>query len=800
MVNGESNGNRKNAKGSGGTGPRPQAPSRKLKLSSRMRVSFWRVVHRVLGTDALWSGALILVVVLALGLQRCGGEYEQIAVGQRATQDIKAFQDFEFVDVDRTSEERQKAVDVVLEVYDHHSDRGLRRARRLTDLFELGRTAIQTAALHDESPAEAASREIGDRVSGPALEVLVRREFDPSLEREMTQALLTVMRSRVVTSRAILQREGAITLLHIPGDHRERIEEFSKFLDLEEARLQVRVKLAEALELPRADERVLGDLAATFADANVNLNSVATDQERQDAGRSVRSVIRRVKQGDVLARAGEPVTQDIIDTIEAARREANERLGLRGLLGLLFVASMFAFFLYRYTRYHQRNFRKLEHLHALIVLMLLSMIALSSAILWLARVVVDNLSSPFNQLDSYTYLIPLGAGAILVALLANGRIATVYAAFAALLFGAANEWNAHLMVWAMLVQCAGVYAISTYRERAALLRAGLVVGGAGAMSALALEGLKPSVESLAPGLYGAGLSFVGGAIGVGLLISFSLPLLERLFNVLTDIRLLELSNVNNPLLTDLAVRAPGSYNHSLVVGTLAEEAARAIGANPLFCRVAAFYHDIGKMNKAEYFVENQRGVNAHDRLTPSMSALIIASHVKDGIKMAREAGLPEQIVDIIPQHHGTRLMKFFYEKAKTAADPSLGPVKEEDFRYPGPKPQTREAAIFMLADGVEAAARTIDDPTRNRLREMILAITNAVVLEGELDSCDLTFADLDDIQEAFLRCLVSMYHHRVEYPGFDFSRPRSEIKEPKGEAKGGDKPAEVGDRKVARGS
>ena len=180
-----------------------------------------------------------------------------------------------------------------------------------------------------------------------------------------------------------------------------------------------------------------------------------------------------------------------------------------------------------------------------------------------------------------------------------------------------------------------------------------------------------------------------------------------------------------------------------------------------------------------------------------MSALIIAAHVKDGIKMARENGLPEQIIDIIPQHHGTRLMTFFYEKAKSSADPSMGPVKEEDFRYPGPKPQTREAAIFMLADGVEAAARTIDEPTANRLKEMIRKITNAVVLDGELDACDLTFADLEKIQQAFLRSLVSMYHHRVDYPGFDFGRPKAESKERRGEPRSeSDSP----ERKVARGS
>jgi len=266
---------------------------------------------------------------------------------------------------------------------------------------------------------------------------------------------------------------------------------------------------------------------------------------------------------------------------------------------------------------------------------------------------------------------------------------------------------------------------------------------------------------------------VGGAVGTGLIVSFALPLFEELFKVLTDIRLLELSNVSHPLLSEFAVKAPGSYNHSLVVGTLAEEAARAIGANSLFCRVAAFYHDIGKIRKPEYYVENQHGSNPHDRLSPFMSALIIAAHVKDGIRLGREAGLPEQIVDVVPQHHGTRLMSYFYDKARKAADPSLGPVTEADFRYPGPKPQTKETAIFMLADAIEAAARALDDPTPGRLGELTHKMAQTIVLDGQLDECDLTFADLERIEESLLRTLTSMYHHRVDYPGFDFGRSRS---------------------------
>ena len=776
---------------------RSQPPSRKLSFPSRVRKSFRRGVDRLLATDLVWSGLFVFVVVFLLAGQRCAPDVPPFVAGQPAPEDIRAPFDITFVDEQLTEERRRQAREEVLEVWAHNHERGSNVAAQLASLFEEGRATL------DQAPPSAPA--VAGALTAPmppgALEVLEQRRFDVELERELTSLLTRLLSQRVVVSKTLLERKAGVVLIKRPGGAREQVSDFSTFVDLNQVREELRRELIQRLDLPAKEERALGDLLESFVDATVHLEQETTDRERQRAAHDVRPMLTRITQGETLVRQGATVTAATIDMIESATRAAHPPLSTREFLGFLFVASLLAFFLYRYTRYHQRAFRKLEHLHALLMIMLVSMLVLSSGMLWLARRIVDNLNDPFNQIGTYTYLIPLGAGAILVALLANGRIATVYAAFASVLFGAINDWDSYLMAWALLVQCAGVYAISTYRERAALLRAGLVVGGAGATTVLALETIQGTVEPLSRSFYGAGLAFLGGAVGVGLLISFSLPLLERLFNVLTDIRLLELSNVNNPLLSELAFKAPGSYNHSLVVGTLAEEAARAIGANSLFCRVAAFYHDIGKINKPEYYVENQqRGVNPHDRLSPSMSALIIASHVKDGIKLAREAGLPEQIIDIIPQHHGTKLMTYFYEKAKTSADPSLGPVKEEDFRYPGPKPQTREAAIFMLADAVEAAARTIDEPTANRLKEMIRKVTNAIVLDRELDACDMTFTDLDKIQNAFLRCLVSMYHHRVDYPGFDFGKAKPEGKdESKAEVKPDPKPAaEPGTPKIAR--
>jgi len=247
--------------------------------------------------------------------------------------------------------------------------------------------------------------------------------------------------------------------------------------------------------------------------------------------------------------------------------------------------------------------------------------------------------------------------------------------------------------------------------------------------------------------------------------------MEHMFQSMTDIKLLELSNMNLPLLKELAVAAPGTYHHSVVVGTLAEKAAEAIGVNPLFARVAAYYHDIGKLRQPQYFVENQKdGRNPHDKLSPNMSALILVSHVKDGIGYAEEHGLPRPLIDMIQQHHGTRSIKYFYEKAKQAAEDGSREIDEGEFRYPGPRPQSKEAAILMVADSVEAISRTLSDTSPTRLRAMIRRTIQDVVDDDQLAECTLTFEDLSKMSDAFLYVLAGMHHQRIEYPDADDSQ------------------------------
>jgi hypothetical protein len=255
---------------------------------------------------------------------------------------------------------------------------------------------------------------------------------------------------------------------------------------------------------------------------------------------------------------------------------------------------------------------------------------------------------------------------------------------------------------------------------------------------------------------GVGSSFI--ALGL-------LPVIENVFSYTTDIKLLELANLEHPLLEEMMVNAPGTYHHSILVGNLSKAASDSIGAHPLLARVSSYYHDIGKLKMPHYFIENRTGNDdVHKALTPNMSALIILSHVKEGIEMARQYRLGRKITEMIGQHHGTSLVSYFYNRAKELEDPKLHVIEEKDFRYAGPKPQTKEAGIIMLADSVEAASRILDDPTPKRIETHVQEIIEKIFLDGQLDECELTLKDLHAIQKSFIAILIGIFHHRIEYP------------------------------------
>ncbi|MDH7499533.1 MAG: HDIG domain-containing protein [candidate division NC10 bacterium] len=433
------------------------------------------------------------------------------------------------------------------------------------------------------------------------------------------------------------------------------------------------------------------------------------------------------------------------------------------LLSLLAIPALIMVIFYGYLRRWQRQEIARPRSLRMIAVIVLLVSLICRVVLVLARSV--QVSFPFIPLFSLEYSIPVALSGVLLSIVFNARLAFAGSLGAILLFAFFCSDPFHFFLVSLCGSLVGILALTEPKERASFLKAGgaIAMGNMGAILILSL--LEQRTASLSFELL---CGSINGLL-VGILALALLPSLEYLFGVTTHFKLLELSNLHRPVLKQLILVAPGTYHHSVVVGTLGEAAAEAIGADSLLVRVSAYYHDIGKMRMPAYFIENQeKALNLHDKLSPSMSSLILTSHVKEGVELARENHLPLPIIDILQQHHGTCLITYFYQKAKEAKNPKLAEVREENYRYAGPKPQTKEAAIVMLADAVEAASRTLTDPTPARIKGMVQRIVNNLFVDGQLEECDLTLKDLHQIAKSFVRILTGIFHHRVDYPGFDF--------------------------------
>jgi len=359
-----------------------------------------------------------------------------------------------------------------------------------------------------------------------------------------------------------------------------------------------------------------------------------------------------------------------------------------------------------------------------------------------------------------SYLVPVASAGMLITILINSHLAMVEVLLLSIILAVANRFDFNLFFFGLVGGLAGIYSSRDVRHRRDLVRAGLYISAAN-MAIVFMIGLmeqKPLTQMGQSFLWGIGNGFLSVILTMGIL-----PYLEEVFSITTNIKLLELSDFNQPLLKRLMVEAPGTYHHSIVVGNLVENASELIGANSLLARVGAYYHDIGKLKNPEYFAENQEGLlSKHDDLNPSMSSLILISHVKEGVNLAREYKLYKPIINIIEQHHGASLIQYFYHKA--LKEEKGIKVVEEKYRYPGPKPTTKEAATVMLADAVEASSRTVEEPSYERLKNMVDKMINEKFIDGQLNDCNITLVNLHRIAESFAHTLTGIYHTRVEYP------------------------------------
>ena len=603
-------------------------------------------------------------------------------------------------------------------------------------------------------------------IDAQKMQPLLEDGFSEKVETILVNSFQPVLGLGVVENRETLLRERGkgVTLRTLNSLSEEMVlDDFSEVLSLQSARDLVKKRVAnqEWSKQQGSLRRLIETLVQDLIRPNMTYNRSETEERKKSAVEETSAVYHQVSKGEVIVRAGDPLTGDQILKISELKRLSPEVGRTSLVLGmfLLVAITIFSFFMILKVVFPPAS-TDLRGLFILSLTIVLQVVAMRGVL-----VLSSAMTATYTSLSEVTIrlVIPFALGAMVAGTLFPVTVAVVMATLLSVLAAFYFDWSHTLFLYSFVGSVVAAFSVVHCRQRSSIIRAGLAVSGANMVMAtviLLIGGDLFSVDTTPQLLSAAGSGFL-----VALIASVAIPAIESTFNVASDMKLMELANLNQPALKDMILKAPGSYHHSVLVGSLAEAAAEEIGANPLLARVAATYHDIGKMTKPEYFVENQESRdNRHEKLSPSMSALILASHVKDGAEVAKDHRLPRRVVDIIRQHHGTRLITFFYSKAKEMADPSVQTVDERDFRYPGPKPQSREAALIMLADAVEAASKVLTEPTPARIRGLIQKIINDIFIDGQLDESNLTLRDLHQIARSFTRTVTGILHHRIDYP------------------------------------
>jgi putative nucleotidyltransferase with HDIG domain len=504
-----------------------------------------------------------------------------------------------------------------------------------------------------------------------------------------------------------------------------------------------------------------GDIAVQDVIIPIQLQSVRAPV----AARAVKDDVHRQH---ILLRAGDVVTEELVPLVGAVRRHQLAERSPRRFFYLLLAVSLIYFALYKAATTSQSS--RLEPLYSFWVVgtAVFFQAALVRIGLFTAAVLSGRPESIwFGDAFIFQFAIPFAASSLVTSLLVGSQMGLIAGFAGALLTGFVSPFGIETAGFALASSVTAVYGVQRYCSRNAVGRVSIAILIVNfLMGLLVVFGSEHGLtwrDAINIAVAGA----VGSLLTAGVA-SFGTPIYESAFGILTDIKLLELSNADHPLLRRLAIETPGTNHHSFVVGTLAEAAAKQIGANALLARVGCLFHDIGKLAAPKMYIENQQGAaNPHDKVSPKDSVRIITGHVRKGLQLAHEANLPQQIIDFIPQHHGTRVLAYFFHKAKAQAEKRGEMVRIEDFRYPGPRPQTREAVILMMSDGSEAAVRSLEEPSPDNISAIVRKIVDAVIADGQLDECNITFREITLIRESLISTLVGMYHHRISYPGFN---------------------------------
>lgn len=759
----------------------PNLTSTPSKLQKRLSSIFVKPLRRVSADQLFWGGFALLTIATTFILQnpfwRNNGEiYRE---GDIVRESIISPADITYTDFDETEKVRETLRDSVKPIFTLESN----RAELAVQNFRSSWESLQRHG-DDESTSEksnsngrANSREDSKTethwtgAGGAAVgSVLASRNFSSNELEAVTRTLRETSDGLIYndSDREYFQSEVTLTDRQKPNQQSTQAMPESAWTPLSTAREKLKQRLSEIKSLSAKEVEAFTQALEPLIQPSVTYDSAATKNAVNAAAQTLQPVTVSLKRGQMIARDGDSVTPTVQAQIKAVKNYGATSRQWNKFFGLLLLIGSLYWIAWKFIEHRGQVLRlslTSQTTFALFGLVIFIQVVLISISLRIAEfTAAQNPSPPFNDPTIWTLAVPFAFTSLLITLLADRRIALFSGVFASILAGILAPKTIEFTLYSIISSAVAVYGIGRYRSRQSVTTAGLLVGGANALTALALLGYTQQPIILNTVLLSICCGVVGGLITSAATAVF-LPFCESAFGILTDVKLLELSNADLPILGQLALRAPGTNQHSHAVGQLAEEACRVVGANHLLTRIGALYHDIGKIAAPEHFVENQHGKNPHDRLKPVQSAKIIISHVTYGAKLAKEAGLPTRIVDFISQHHGTRTLHFFLRKAEAEAGEDET-IEENEFRYPGPKPQFKESAIMMIADSCEAAARSLSQPTPENIRFITTKIIDAILSDDQLDECDLTLRELTLIRESMIRSLVAIYHARIDYPDY----------------------------------
>jgi len=721
-----------------------------------------------------WTFLVLTVTVVSLLLSyvpRRG--LTSLTLGAISPSDVVAPFDLTFQDLEATNRLKSDAENAVIPVYTFDPNVFANTEEKIHRLFVMGWAWIQ------KNPAGEKAEELrnsyldllGIDLDAQDVATLARLRFPKEVEDTLVGIAAKIFSQGIILSKNLFihgEQDRGMNLLVMQDG--EKTVKAAEILDLKESEERFADELAK-IEIPQKTKVLLTSLAQIFLTPNVTYNKIETENRKSQARARVATVTTTIKKGRVIIRKGDEAGAEGVRILDLYNQRLQRKSSwLPDLAASFLLFGLLLMALWRYLAIaHRKDLA--EKSFRMTGLFLVASLALYKVSLLLATMISGSISSnSFSRVETYYYAIPFQVGALIFAYLMSDQLGLSFAILNSLAAAYLLSANFYLLLFCLAGGMAAVYGVRFFRksQRAATLRAGFLLVPPANAAVILIVHLIEKRSGLGPFSAEVFMGLMGGVMS-GALAFLLLPAVEAAFGFITASKLLELTNSDLPVFRQMSQEAPGSYHHSLVVATLAEKAAEDLGLDAQLAKAGALYHDIGKTKMPEYFIENRtREFDLHKDLTPAMSTLVIINHVKEGAEIAKKLKLPRALREIVEQHHGNSLVRFFYNKAKQTYDPDQQKIGEESYRYPGPPPRTKEAALVMLADSVEAASRSLRSPTKDNLRRVITDIFNTYLQDGQLDDCDFSLRDLRAVASSFITILFAIYHPRVEYPGFEF--------------------------------